>query len=43
MKIGDHVRIGAGSVVQAANIGSNVDIGRNCIIVRRLCCRMSSS
>ncbi len=34
MKIGDLVRIGPGSVVQAASIGSNVDIGRDCVIGR---------
>jgi dynactin 5 len=34
MKIGDHVHIGANSVVEAATIGSHVDIGKNCVIVR---------
>lgn len=34
MKIGDHVHIGAGSVVEAATIGNNVEIGKNCVIVR---------
>ncbi len=33
MKIGDHVHIGAGSVVEAATIGNHVEIGKNCIIV----------
>lgn len=33
MKIGDHVHIGAGSVVEAAAIGNHVEIGKNCIIV----------
>ncbi|EJD07275.1 dynactin, subunit p25 [Fomitiporia mediterranea MF3/22] len=32
MKIGDHVHIGAGSIVEAASIGSHVEIGKNCII-----------
>jgi hypothetical protein len=34
MKIGDHVSIGAGSVVEAASIGTGVKIGKGCIIVR---------
>ncbi|KDN41781.1 dynactin, subunit p25 [Tilletiaria anomala UBC 951] len=34
LKLGDHVRIGPGSVVQAGVIGSNVDIGKDCIIGR---------
>lgn len=34
MKIGDHVHIGANSVVEAATIGSHVEIGKNCVIVR---------
>jgi carbonic anhydrase/acetyltransferase-like protein (isoleucine patch superfamily) len=34
MKIGDHVHIGAGSVVEAATIGNHVEIGKNCVIVR---------
>ena len=34
MKIGDHVSIGAGSVVEAASIGTGVEIGKGCIIVR---------
>jgi hypothetical protein len=34
MKIGDHVTIGEGSIVQAATIGSYVTIGKNCVIVR---------
>lgn len=33
MKIGDHVHIGAGSIVEAATIGNHVEIGKNCIIV----------
>ncbi|SCZ89826.1 BZ3500_MvSof-1268-A1-R1_Chr9g10609 [Microbotryum saponariae] len=33
MKIGDFVHIGAGSIVEAATIGSGVEIGKNCIIV----------
>lgn len=36
MKIGDHVHIGANSVVEAATIGNHVVIGKNCIIVSRL-------
>ncbi|KAI1314851.1 hypothetical protein EDD11_001627 [Mortierella claussenii] len=32
MKIGDHVTIGEGSIVQAASIGSFVSIGKNCVI-----------
>ncbi|GAA5842109.1 hypothetical protein JCM9279_002789 [Rhodotorula babjevae] len=32
MKIGDHVSIGAGSVVEAASIGTGVEIGKGCII-----------
>lgn len=34
MKIGDHVHIGANTVVEAATIGNHVEIGKNCIIVR---------
>ncbi|KAG2176473.1 hypothetical protein INT43_005713 [Umbelopsis isabellina] len=34
MKIGDHVTIGEGSIVQAATIGSYVTIGKNCVIGR---------
>lgn len=33
MKIGDHVHIGANSVVEAAQIGNHVEIGKNCVIV----------
>ncbi|KIJ65964.1 hypothetical protein HYDPIDRAFT_87875 [Hydnomerulius pinastri MD-312] len=32
MKIGDHVHIGANSVVEAATIGNHVVIGKNCVI-----------
>ncbi|KAF9106900.1 hypothetical protein BGX27_008947 [Mortierella sp. AM989] len=32
MKIGDHVTIGEGSIIQAASIGSFVSIGKNCVI-----------
>ncbi|KAF8911528.1 dynactin, subunit p25 [Gymnopilus junonius] len=32
MKIGDHVHIGANSVVEAAQIGNHVEIGKNCVI-----------
>lgn len=34
MKIGDHVHIGEGTVVEAASIGSFVMIGKNCVIGR---------
>ena len=37
MKIGDHVHIGANSVVEAAQIGNHVEIGKNCVIVSRQC------
>lgn len=33
MKIGEHVTIGEGSIIEAATIGSYVSIGKNCIIV----------
>ena len=33
MKIGDHVHIGANSVIEAAQIGNHVEIGKNCVIV----------
>lgn len=36
VKVGDHVHIGAGSIVEAASIGNYVEIGKNCIIVSRL-------
>jgi dynactin 5 len=36
MKIGDHVHIGANSVIEAATIGNHVEIGKNCVIVRAL-------
>ncbi|KAJ3536358.1 hypothetical protein NM688_g6849 [Phlebia brevispora] len=32
MKIGDHVHIGANSIVEAAQIGNHVEIGKNCVI-----------
>lgn len=32
LKIGDHVFVGAGSVVEAALVGSHVNIGANCVI-----------
>lgn len=32
-KISDHVHIGEGSVVEAAQIGNSVWIGKNCVIV----------
>ncbi|KAK6539812.1 hypothetical protein TWF694_010000 [Orbilia ellipsospora] len=34
MKLGDHVFVGEGSVIEAAVIGSYVSIGKNCVIVR---------
>ena len=37
MRIGDYVRIGAHSIVEAAQIGSHVDIGERCIIVCDMC------
>lgn len=33
MKVGDHVHIGANTIVEAAQIGNHVEIGRNCVIV----------
>lgn len=33
IKIGDHVYIGEGSIIQAASIGNGVYIGSNCVIV----------
>ncbi|KAE9400637.1 dynactin subunit P25, partial [Gymnopus androsaceus JB14] len=32
MKVGDHVHIGAGSIIEAATIGNHVEIGKNCVI-----------
>ncbi|CCL99238.1 uncharacterized protein FIBRA_01253 [Fibroporia radiculosa] len=32
MKIGDHVHIGANTIVEAATIGNHVEIGKNCVI-----------
>ncbi|KAJ1983493.1 hypothetical protein H4R33_004726, partial [Dimargaris cristalligena] len=32
MKIGDHVMVGEGSIVEAASIGNYVEIGKNCVI-----------
>lgn len=34
MKIGDHVHVGANTIVEAATIGNYVEIGKNCVIVR---------
>jgi serine acetyltransferase len=33
MKIGDHVFVGEGAVVEAAIVGNYVHIGANCVIV----------
>jgi dynactin-5 len=33
IKVGDHVHIGSGTVVEAATIGNHVEIGKNCVIV----------
>jgi len=30
--MGDHVHIGAGTIVEAAMIGNHVDIGKNCVL-----------
>ncbi len=35
VRISDCVTIGAGSIVEAAQIGLGVDIGKDCIIVRQ--------
>lgn len=44
MKIGDHVHIGGGTVVEAATIGNHVQIGKNCVIVRtRVVCLIEPS
>ncbi|KAJ4154834.1 hypothetical protein LMH87_000109 [Akanthomyces muscarius] len=32
LRLGDHVFVGAGSVVQAASVGSHVSIGRGCTV-----------
>ncbi|SJX66002.1 probable dynactin Arp1 p25 subunit RO12 [Sporisorium reilianum f. sp. reilianum] len=34
MKIGDHVSVGANTVLEAASVGSHVEIGANCLIGR---------
>ena len=34
MKIGDHVSVGANTVLEAASIGSHVEIGANCLVGR---------
>jgi serine acetyltransferase len=35
MKVGDFVHIGANTIVEAATIGNHVEIGKNCVIVRK--------
>jgi dynactin 5 len=42
MKIGDHVHVGANSVVEAAQIGNHVEIGKNCVIVSLQFCAVYS-
>ncbi|PVF93545.1 putative dynactin Arp1 p25 subunit RO12 [Serendipita vermifera] len=32
LKVGDHVHIGSGTVIEAATIGNYVEIGKNCVI-----------
>ncbi len=34
MKVGDHVSVGANTVLEAASVGSHVEIGANCIVGR---------
>ena len=36
LHIGDHVFVGEDSVINAAQIGSYVHIGKNCVIVSKL-------
>jgi dynactin-5 len=36
MKVGDYVHIGANTIVEAATIGNNVEIGKNCVIVNTI-------
>lgn len=33
VKIGDHVTIGANTILEAASVGNMVEIGKNCVIV----------
>lgn len=37
LHIGDHVFIGEDSIVNAAQVGNYVHIGKNCVIVSNLC------
>lgn len=32
-KIGDYVHVGSNTIIEAASIGNNVKIGKNCVIV----------
>ena len=41
MKVGDYVHIGANTIVEAATIGNNVEIGKNCVIVNTNACLIS--
>lgn len=34
MKVGDHVSVGANTVLEAATVGSHVEIGANCLVGR---------
>lgn len=32
LRMGDHVHVGAGTIVEAAQIGNHVDIGKGCVL-----------